>query len=290
MLAWAERNGVNPGVGTHAGWGPVAWRKTLRDAADELRARIAGAMAGRADGLDLFSGFFAGLNLGAAQLAYVAARPELFDAAIVAAMGEAGAEEKRTLRELTGAANQTARDELAGLAVGPLLGGASRIFGRVAAWARRLKLPEIPRPPRRAPDVPGPARTPEVPAAAKQAESSGAAFTPNNAAHNAADFARHKDHLRAEMGRPHVNDAELAGLMDELYRPDARIGSGSSAAALRHELATGSTVGGRRHLQKAQDMITALQKGLRRNGTAPPGDRAAAENTIRDLQNALDGN
>lgn len=36
-------------------------------------------------------------------------------------------------------------------------------------------------------------------------------------------------------------------------------------------------------------MITSLQKWLQQNPTAAPGDRAAAENVIRDMQNALKG-
>ncbi|MDJ0652188.1 MAG: hypothetical protein QNJ27_04215 [Simkaniaceae bacterium] len=34
-------------------------------------------------------------------------------------------------------------------------------------------------------------------------------------------------------------------------------------------------------------MINALEKWLRNNPTAGPGDRAAAENIIKDLRNAL---
>jgi hypothetical protein len=48
-------------------------------------------------------------------------------------------------------------------------------------------------------------------------------------------------------------------------------------------------VGGKFHTQKAQNMIRALKKWLRNNPTASPGDRAAAENTIKDMENALDG-
>lgn len=112
----------------------------------------------------------------------------------------------------------------------------------------------------------------------------------NNAARNAANFARYKDELRAAMSKPYVSDVELARYMDQLYREGAQIGSGSTAAAVRHELATGGTVGGVTHSQKARDMITALQRWLKNNPTAPSGDRAAAENVIRDMLNALNGN
>ena len=99
----------------------------------------------------------------------------------------------------------------------------------------------------------------------------------------------YKDSLRASMGRPHVEDANLSRIMDDLYRPGAKVGSGSTAAAVRHEIATGTPVGGRLHSQKAREAITRIQKWIKRNATARPGDRAAAENVLRDLQNALGG-
>jgi hypothetical protein len=37
-------------------------------------------------------------------------------------------------------------------------------------------------------------------------------------------------------------------------------------------------------------MITALQRWLKNNPTAPSGDRAAAENVIRNMLNAINGN
>jgi RHS repeat-associated protein len=108
-------------------------------------------------------------------------------------------------------------------------------------------------------------------------------------ASNAALAALYRDLLRAQMQRPHVVDQALSRMLDELYRTGATVGSGSTAAAVRVELATGIRVGGRSHLQKARDYIAALQRWLSNNPTARPGDRAAAENVLRDLQNALAG-
>lgn len=108
----------------------------------------------------------------------------------------------------------------------------------------------------------------------------------------AANRARHENfltELRAAMGKPPTNDPRLSRLMDELYRENAQVGSGSTAAAVRHELATGELVGGRSHVQKAEDMVTALGRWLDNNPSASPGDRAAAENVIRDMTDALGG-
>jgi hypothetical protein len=107
---------------------------------------------------------------------------------------------------------------------------------------------------------------------------------------NRAEFELYKDGLRAAMEKPHVTDSTLGKLLSELYRPGAKVGSGSTAAAVRAEAATGEAVGGRLHAQKARDAITALQKWLAKNPTASPGDRAAAENVILDMLNALGGN
>ncbi|MEQ9566429.1 MAG: Hint domain-containing protein, partial [Pseudomonadales bacterium] len=112
---------------------------------------------------------------------------------------------------------------------------------------------------------------------------------PNYEAHNSATFARYKNELRAAMGKPHVNDSRLSGYMDELYRENASIGSGSTAAAVRHELATGGTVGGKTHSKKAEDMIIALQRWLKNNPNASSGDQSAAYYVLLDMIIALNG-
>ncbi|MBD3388145.1 MAG: hypothetical protein GF414_04310 [Candidatus Altiarchaeales archaeon] len=89
------------------------------------------------------------------------------------------------------------------------------------------------------------------------------------------------------MSRPQVLDPGLENLVDDLYRPGATIGSGSTADAIRYELATGQPVGGHWHSQKGRNYIRALQRWLRSNPTASAADRAAAEMMIQDLMDAL---
>ncbi len=100
---------------------------------------------------------------------------------------------------------------------------------------------------------------------------------------------RYKDELRQQMEKPTVEDAELKNIIDDLYRPNAKVGSGSTADAVRYELSTGEKVGGRGHIQKAEQYSESLQRWLNKNPSASPGDRAAAENVLRDLQRALRG-
>src|SRR5690606_24868506 len=109
---------------------------------------------------------------------------------------------------------------------------------------------------------------------------------------DAASSAKHSkyvDQLRAAMGKPATKDPKLSEIMDKLYRRDASVGSGSTAAAVRSELATGLPTRGRWHSKKARDKIRELERWLRNNPEATPGDRAAAENVIQDMKNALAG-
>jgi hypothetical protein len=99
----------------------------------------------------------------------------------------------------------------------------------------------------------------------------------------------YKDDLRAKMEKPNVKDPELKNIMDDLYRPNAKIGSGSTADAVRYETATGQNVGGKLHLEKAKNYVKALESWLKRNPTAASADRAAAENVMKDLKNAIRG-
>lgn len=126
-------------------------------------------------------------------------------------------------------------------------------------------------------------------AAAAAAEKAAASAAAESGAANRATFEAYKDSLRADMSRPAASNSELNSQLDKLYRPNAQVGSGSTAAAVRQELATGQPVGGAFHSQKAQDAIASLQKWLSKNPTASPGDRAVAENVIKDMQNALNG-
>lgn len=91
------------------------------------------------------------------------------------------------------------------------------------------------------------------------------------------------------MQRPATADPTLTRVMDQLYRPGAQVGSGSTAAAVRHEQATGGTVGGVSHAQKARDYAAFLERWLAMHQDARPGDRAAAENVLLDLRDALAG-
>jgi len=66
------------------------------------------------------------------------------------------------------------------------------------------------------------------------------------------------------MGRISVKDKNLQNIIDFMYRPNAKIGSGSTADAVRYELKTGENVAGKNHMQKAQEKVEPQGEGLAR--------------------------
>jgi len=66
-----------------------------------------------------------------------------------------------------------------------------------------------------------------------------------------------------------------------------RVGNGTTADAIRHELATGQPVGGVFHSQKGADYARGLENWLRGNPDAAYGDRVVAQSLLDDLRSAL---
>jgi hypothetical protein len=96
----------------------------------------------------------------------------------------------------------------------------------------------------------------------------------------------------ATKGVPRVVNSKLGNLVRDLYKGAKTknpIGTGSTADAIRHEIATGRPVGGKFHTQKGQQYIQALENWLGKNPTASPGDRSVAQSIIADLRNTLGG-
>ena len=92
---------------------------------------------------------------------------------------------------------------------------------------------------------------------------------------------------------PKVTDPKLGNLINDLYKgakvPNP-IGAGSTADAVRNELATGLATNGKFHYQKAQEYINALSNWQKNTPNASQYDQMVAESLKRDLQSALGGN
>jgi hypothetical protein len=94
------------------------------------------------------------------------------------------------------------------------------------------------------------------------------------------------------VSQPTVTDPKLQNLVNDLYKgakTDSPIGTGSTADAIREELATGQKVGGRFHTQKGQEYARALQKWIEKNPNASTADKTAAQQMLNDLLSALEG-
>jgi len=87
-----------------------------------------------------------------------------------------------------------------------------------------------------------------------------------------------------------AQDSKLRNLINDLYRENSQIGSGSSMDAYRFEQRTGALVGGKSHTQKILNYRTALIKVWRKRANLSSGDRQIVEKLLNDIQNALSDN
>jgi hypothetical protein len=89
---------------------------------------------------------------------------------------------------------------------------------------------------------------------------------------------------------PTVTDPKLQNYVDNLYKGTTnphRVGTGTTADAVRNELTTGLPTGGTFHSTKAQETINGLTRWLRNNPDATYSDRLVAQSLLDDLVDAL---
>ena len=85
-----------------------------------------------------------------------------------------------------------------------------------------------------------------------------------------------------------ASNKKFKNIINDLYRHNARVGSGSTADAIRFEMATGGSVGGKSHILKGIQYRTALIN-LYNSGTLNVKDLTIFKNILIDLQNSLSG-
>ncbi|MBQ7075835.1 MAG: hypothetical protein IJM94_03430, partial [Clostridia bacterium] len=85
-----------------------------------------------------------------------------------------------------------------------------------------------------------------------------------------------------------VSNSKLKNTIKEMYRPGAKVGDGGLADAIRHEIKTGSFVGGKSHIQKGSERLRNLEKILKKE-TLTEQEREIVESLIEDLKRALGG-
>ena len=85
-----------------------------------------------------------------------------------------------------------------------------------------------------------------------------------------------------------VSNTKLQNIINNLYKPGAQIGDGSTMDALRYEIQTGLKVGGRQHAIKSFESRNGLLR-LWRSGKLNPTERSVVKQLLIDLQDALSG-
>jgi hypothetical protein len=70
-------------------------------------------------------------------------------------------------------------------------------------------------------------------------------------------------------------------------RVAGRVGTGTTADAVRYELRTGEKVFARSHTQKAEEYLRGIKSWLKRNPDADYHDRLVAQSIADDLRDAL---
>ena len=83
-----------------------------------------------------------------------------------------------------------------------------------------------------------------------------------------------------------AQNPKLRGIIDVMYRATARIGSGSTADAIRYERTTGQMLSQAGHSIKGRETIRALES-LIRSGKLNPAETNIAKFIINDLKSAL---
>jgi hypothetical protein len=87
--------------------------------------------------------------------------------------------------------------------------------------------------------------------------------------------------------KPVAEGPELQKIIDQLWKPSDTI-PGGTAAAVRQELKTGSTVGGKLHSIKATERMNQLNNSLQR-GVFTGRDASLAKAVVQFLKDALSG-
>ena len=83
-----------------------------------------------------------------------------------------------------------------------------------------------------------------------------------------------------------VSNEKLINCIKEMYRPDAVIGDGGLADAIRYEIRTGQLVGGKSHIQKGTERVTNLENIIAKQSLTDI-DMQIANQLLNNLKNAL---
>jgi hypothetical protein len=94
----------------------------------------------------------------------------------------------------------------------------------------------------------------------------------------------------SDLAKPSVEDPKLQNLVNDLYKGKGspnQLGSGSTADAIRNEIATGHATENVFHAQKGEQYLNALNNWLGKNPSASAQDIDSAQKLLNDLKDSL---
>lgn len=81
---------------------------------------------------------------------------------------------------------------------------------------------------------------------------------------------------------------KLKNAINEMYRPNAKVGDGGLADAIRYEKSTHCLVGGKSHIQKGRERLKNLENIMQKQKLSQV-ERKMVQELADDLRNALEG-
>ena len=85
-----------------------------------------------------------------------------------------------------------------------------------------------------------------------------------------------------------ATNQKLKNTINEMYRPNSKMGDGGLGDAIRHELKTKELVGGKSHIKKGTERLKNLENILKKQ-PLDSSDKRIVNELIKDLKNALEG-
>lgn len=105
----------------------------------------------------------------------------------------------------------------------------------------------------------------------------------NNLAKIYTSVAHKRDELLSQ-----VSNRKLKEAINQIYRPNAKIGDGGVADAIRHEIKNTELVGGKSHLTKGAERLKNLEKIPKREDLSP-SEKKLIKELIDNLKGAPEG-
>ncbi|MBE6651088.1 MAG: hypothetical protein E7613_07225 [Ruminococcaceae bacterium] len=100
------------------------------------------------------------------------------------------------------------------------------------------------------------------------------------------NFGRTKGSSKREKLLKRATNQKLKNTINEMYRPNAKIGDGGLSDAIRHEIKTKQLVGGKSHIQKGIERLKNLENIYKKQNLNTT-DKSIVKYLIKDLKNAL---